>query len=226
MVSSVCVLLPLYPDQLQDWTEYTRFLIALTAVLDPFLAVPVFLGLTVGHNDVERARVARTISVTVLGVLLVAAITGEALLRLMGSSLASFRVGGGLVLLLMAFAMLNARAGDVRQTTAEADELESRGAVGIVPLAIPLLAGPGAISMVIIATQHGDWRHYLAIAFCVAVVCALLWLVLRLAVPIGRAMGNTGMNIANRLLGLLLAGIAVETIAIGLKQLFPLLGGG
>lgn len=207
------------------WTEYTRFLIALTAVLDPFLAVPVFLSLTSGHSDDERNRVARVVATTVLAVLIGAALSGEAVLRLMGSSLASFRVGGGLVLLLMAFAMLNARAGDVRQTTEEAVELENRDAVGIVPLAIPLLAGPGAISMVIIATQHGGWLHYAVIAGCVAAVCVLLWFVLRLAVPIGHAMGNTGMNIANRLLGLLLAGIAVETIAIGLKQLFPMLGG-
>ncbi|MBC7944291.1 MAG: NAAT family transporter [Burkholderiales bacterium] len=211
---------------MQTWTEYTRFLIALTAVLDPFLAVPMFLSVTSGRGIREQKRTARLVSVTVLGVLLVAALTGETILRLMGSSLASFRVGGGLVLLLMAIAMLNAQAGNVRQTTEEAIELESGEATGIVPLAIPLLAGPGAISMVIIATQHGNWLHYLTISACVLGVCGLLWLMLSLATPIGRAMGNTGMNIANRLLGLLLAGIAVETIAIGLKQLFPILGGG
>src|SRR5687768_2148366 len=96
-----------------SWTEYTRFLIALIAVLDPFLAVPVFLSLTATRSDDERKRIARATALVVLAVLLLSALMGEALLRLMGASLASFRVGGGLVLLLMSLAMLNAQLGGV-----------------------------------------------------------------------------------------------------------------
>src|SRR3546814_141776 len=93
---------------------------------------------------------------------------------------------------------------------------------GVVPLGIPLLAGPGAISTAIIQMQRGHgWMHGLLILGCIALVCGLLWLALGLAVPIGRRLGKTGLNILNRLFGLLLAAIAVEIIAGGLRALFP-----
>jgi multiple antibiotic resistance protein len=211
-------------DALKTWQEYSRFLIGLIAILDPFIAVPLFLSLTVGRSLSERRRAARVVTLTVVCVLVGAAIAGEALLQLMGGTLASFRVGGGLVLLLMALAMLNARTGDVRQTAEEASQMEQGAGLGIIPLAIPLLAGPGAISTVIVASHGGGLLHRFAIVVCIAVACAVLWLILALAAPVGRRMGRTGLNIANRLLGLLLAAFAVESMATGLKELFPALG--
>ncbi len=208
-----------------SWTEYTRFLIGLVAILDPFIAIPVFLSITAQAPPRSRERAATIVSLTVFGVLLGAALTGAGLIELMGGSLASFRVGGGLVLLLMALAMLNARTGSVRQTAEEADELTQRGDVPVVPLAIPLLAGPGAISTVVIAVHRGGFAHRLAIVGCILVACLMLWAILRVASQVGRALGTTGLNIANRLLGLLLAAIAVETMAAGLRQLFPVLTG-
>jgi multiple antibiotic resistance protein len=158
---------------------------------------------------------------------LLAALFGDGLRQLMGASLAAFKVGGGFVLLMMAFAMLNAQTGGVRQSPQEANELEAAQTSGVVPLAVPLLAGPGAISTAIIAVQKGYGPlHLLAIGGCIAVVCALLWATLRLAGPIGARLGLTGLNIATRLLGLILTAIAVETMAGGLKQLFPVLAGG
>ena len=109
------------------------------------------------------------------------AIFGEALLKFLGASLPAFQVGGGLVLLLMALAMLNAQAGGMRQSRAEAAELESGELSGVVPLAVPLLAGPGAIGTTIIAAQAGGIAHTAAILGCIALVCALLWGVLRVA---------------------------------------------
>jgi multiple antibiotic resistance protein len=210
-------------EAFQPWMEYTRFLIALTAVIDPFFAVPVFLAMTANQNEIERRHVARVVSLTVVAVLVGAGLTGETILRVLGASLASFRVGGGIVLLLMALAMLNAHPGSLRQTEEEEKELKARYKTGVVPLAVPFLAGPGAISMVIIAMQEGNWLHQAAIILCVFAVCVGLWLVLRVAAHISQAMGIGGLNIANRLLGLVLAGIAVETMAVGLKQLFPVL---
>ena len=208
-----------------DSIQYARFLVALVAVLDPFMAVPIFIVVCAGRSEVERRRLARVISLTVFAVLLGAAVTGEAVLRMLGTSMASFRIGGGLVLLLMALAMLQARPGNVRQTAEEANEIGGRDTSGIVPLAIPLLAGPGAISTVMIAASGGGWRHEGGIIAAIGAVCLVLWLTLRLAVPIGRVMGAAGLNVANRLLGLLLAAIAVESMAAGLKGLFPALAG-
>jgi multiple antibiotic resistance protein len=125
------------------------------------------------------------------------------------------------VLLLMALSMLNAQAGAMRQSSAEAEELESGEQFGVVPLAVPLLAGPGAISTAIIAAQPGGAAHAAALIGCVMLVCLLLWGVLRVADAVGPRMGRTGLNIITRLLGLLLAAIAIQTMAEGLRVLFP-----
>lgn len=206
---------------MSSWQEYLRFVVTLTAVLDPFLAVPIFIGVTAGERSAARLRLANVVTLTVFLVLAGAAFFGERLLRLMGASLPAFQVGGGLVLLLMALAMLNARPGEIRQTRDEARELKSREYSGVVPLAVPLLAGPGAIGTTIIAAQAGGIAHGAVLVACIALVCALLWAMLRLSQGISGRMGTTGLNIATRLLGLLLAAIAIQTMAEGLRVLFP-----
>ena len=205
--------------------EYLRFAVTLTAVLDPFLAVPIFVGITAARSSEERIVLARVITLTVFGVLAGSALFGETLLHLIGASLPAFSVGGGLVLLLMALAMLNARVGGMRQSAAEAEELQAGELSGVVPLAVPLLAGPGAIGTTIIAAQAGGLMHLAAMIVCIVLVCALLWLVLRFAHALAPRMGTTGLNIATRLLGLLLAAIAIQTMASGLVKLFPGLAG-
>jgi len=210
----------------EHWTEYSRFFIALFVIIDPFAAVPIFLVLSRDYTRAEKRRVANITAVTVLAVLVAAALTGETLLETMGTSLASFRVGGGIVLLIMALAMLRAQTDSTRTSPAEEAEAEDRNAIAVVPLAIPLLAGPGSISNVIIQMHRSDLElHGLSVIAIIALVCILLWLVLRAAVAIGKFLGQTGLNIINRLFGLILAAIAIEIMANGLKQLFPVLAG-
>ena len=211
---------------MEHWTEYTRFFIALFVILDPFAAVPIYLALTKTFSNNERARIANISAITVLLVLVIASLSGETLLHGMGTSLASFRVGGGIVLLLMALAMLNGQTGSVRTTPEEEAEAEDRSAIAVVPLAIPLMAGPGSISTVIIQMHRSDAEHHILLVIgTIVLVCLLLWIVLRLATTIGRVLGQIGLNIINRLFGLILAAIAVEIMANGLKQLFPVLAG-
>jgi multiple antibiotic resistance protein len=211
-------------DGLLPFSGYARFFVTLAAVLDPFLAVPIFLALTATRSARERLRLVNAVTVTVLLVLAGAVLFGEQLLLVVGASLPAFRVGGGLVLLLMALAMLNAQAGGVRQSQDEAKELKGGEITGVVPLAVPLLAGPGAISTTILAAQSGGPAHFAALLGCILAVCALTWITLRLAAPIGAKLGTTGLNIATRLLGLLLAALAIQTMAEGLRGLFPALG--
>ena len=201
--------------------DYLRFFVTLTAVVDPFLAVPFFLAFTARRSEAERRRLAQVVAFTVFIVLAVSVFIGESLLQFIGASLPAFRVGGGLVLLLMALSMLNAQAGGVRQSQAEAKELEEGELQGVVPLAMPLLAGPGAISTSIIAAEGGSLAHQGMIVLCIAAVCVLSWVTLRAAHRIAARMGTTGLNVATRILGLLLAAMAVQTMAVGLKQLFP-----
>lgn len=204
-----------------SFQEYLRFIVTLIAVLDPFLAVPIFLGVTAGGKKAARLKLARVVTLTVFAVLAGSALFGDALLRVTGASLPGFQVGGGLVLLLMSLEMLNAQAGAMRQTRAEAEELRSGEVAGVVPLAVPLLAGPGAISTTILAAQAGGLAHIATLIGCIGLVCLVLWAMLRAAHALAPRLHTTGLNIATRLLGLLLAAIAIETMAEGLKGLFP-----
>jgi len=209
-------------ETVAPWPEYTRFAIALFAILTPFAAIPIYLGLTEGRSKAYRARTADVAALTVVCMLVFTAFAGDIVLRLVGTSLDSFRVGGGIVLLLMALSMLSAEVSRVQQTPSEKDEAEQREAIGVVPLGLPLIAGPGSISAVIIQMQRGDGiAHQAVVTAIIVAVCFLVWASLRLAAPIGARLGRTGLNIVNRLFGLLLAAIAVEIIATGLRHLFP-----
>lgn len=202
--------------------EYVRYGITLFSILDPFAAIPLFLMLMEGRSKEEKAGTARTAAVAVFGVLVVSALSGDLLLRLLGTSLAAFQVGGGIVLFLMALSMVNAQMSPQHHTPEEAEEAGSRNAVGVVPIAMPLLVGPGSISATIITTQRGTgFAHEAIVIGTVGVVCIGVWVVLRLAVPIGQRLGRTGLNILNRIFGLLLAAVAVQIFANGLRGLFP-----
>jgi len=222
MVSAEPVAMPFEPTH---WSEYSRFLVTLTAVLDPFTAVPMFVVLTERQTREEKLRTARATAFTVGILLATAAVAGETLLAIMGTSLAAFRVGGGIVLLLMGIAMVGAEASPLRTTPEEATEAATKASVAVVPLAIPLLAGPGALSAVIVQMDRGHGpEHALLVLACIAVVTFACWLSLRFAEPFGRAIGPIGLNVANRLLGIVLTAIAVEMMANGLRTLLPGLG--
>lgn len=211
---------------MEYWSEYTRFFTALLVILDPFAVIPIFISLTLGYSSEERSRAVTLAAITVAVVLCLAAMFGEAMLTLLGTSLPSFRVGGGIVLLLMALTMLRAQVDQMRATPAEKAEAEGRENIAVVPIAIPLLAGPGAISTVIIEMHRPGAEPHLVWVVLIIMLCTLLlWGVLRLATPIGRVLGPIGLNILNRLFGLILTAIAVEVMANGLRDLFPLLRG-
>jgi len=196
------------------------------AILDPFAAIPIFLSLTRDYSRVERARTAWVTSAAVGGLLVVAALCGESVLAFMGTSLGAFRVGGGIVVLLMALSMLAAQPGRLRQTPEEAQEAVSKEAVAVVPLGIPLLAGPGAISTVIIQMDRGSGLLHKALVIgCILVVSGLCWMVLGNAKRVGDFVGPIGLNVAIRLFGLVLVAIAVDFIVSGLKELLPILNG-
>jgi multiple antibiotic resistance protein len=205
-----------------EWTGYVKIFTALLAIVNPLGAIPVFVSLTSGLTERERRRIVRTTSIAFAVVLIVATLIGEALLNFFGISISSFKVGGGVLLMLMAIAMMQARHTLTKQTPEEAEEAGEKESIAVVPIAIPLLAGPGAISTVIIYAQASyQPAHVALIVFIVLIVTLVTWVALHLANPAGRLLGKTGINIATRLMGLLLASIAVEFIAGGLTQLFP-----
>jgi multiple antibiotic resistance protein len=208
-----------------DWSEYAKFFIGLLAIVNPIGIVPVFMGLTRHLAAPERSVVGLRAAITVGMVLVVALLMGEALLNFFGISLDSFRVAGGILILLMAISMLHGGISPAKQTSEEAQDAEEKESIAVVPLGMPLLAGPGAISTIIIYSHRSqDIAHY-ALLFSIAVVLALLtWLALRAAPAIADRLGRTGLNIVTRIMGLILAAIGVEFMANGLRQLFPGLG--
>ena len=168
-------------------------------------------------------RLARIVALTVFLVLAGALFLGELLLAWVGISIAAFMVGGGILLLLHAVSMLQARTSSLRQTPEETMEASERHAIGVVPIGIPLLAGPGAISSVIIYAHQasGGIFGFIMLLIPITAVCAVVWVTFLLAQPIATRIGHTGLNILTRLMGLLLAAMAVEIVARGLIRLFP-----
>jgi multiple antibiotic resistance protein len=199
-----------------------KILTAVLAIVNPLGAIPMFISMTTNETTKQRYRTARIAAISVALILVSACLIGEPLLTSFGVSIPAFRVGGGLLVLSVAMSMMNAQPSRTRQTDEEAAEAEEKASVAVVPLAIPLLAGPGAIStMIIYAHNAVDWLDTGVLLGCSLAVALAIWLALRLAVPISSYVGTTGINIATRVMGLLLTAIAVEFIAGGLLELFP-----
>ncbi len=159
-------------------------------------------------------------------VLMVSLLFGEKILNVFGISLASFRVGGGILILLMAISMMQATMSPTRQTPEEARDAVLKENVAVVPLAIPLLAGPGAISTIILYADRAKvCSHYVVLAFVIVGVAIFVWAIFSLAQPVSRKLGRTGINVVTRIMGLIMAAIGVEFMSNGLKQLFPGLTG-
>jgi multiple antibiotic resistance protein len=202
--------------------EYAKIFVALLVIVNPVSAVPIFVSMTTRNSDAERRLIARTASVSVAVVLVVSALIGQPILALFGITIASFKVGGSILILLMAISMMHAMPSRESQTPEEAEEAEHKENIAVVPLAIPLLSGPGAISTTIIyATERASLVHLGAIILCCLLVALVTWLSLRVATPASQWLGETGINIATRIMGLLLAAVAVEIFASGVVVLLP-----
>lgn len=210
---------------MQDWAQYLKFFIGLMAILNPIGAIPIFINLTQHQSPAERRQTASVSGMAVAIVMLVSLLAGEVILSFFGISVASFRVGGGILILLMAISMMSATMSPARQTPEEARESVLKESVAVVPLAIPLLAGPGAISTIVLyANRSNDVLHYLVLTGGILVVAVLVWVTFRIAQPVADKLGRTGINVITRIMGLIMAAIGVEFMAGGLKQLFPVLG--
>jgi multiple antibiotic resistance protein len=202
--------------------EYIKIFVVVVVILDPLLAVPTFINLTSNEPRRNRVRIAFVTSFTVFILLSSSALIGDLLLSVLGVSISAFRVAGGILLLLMAISMLQARIPTSKQTPEETHEAEDKETIAVVPLAIPLLAGPGSISTMIVYSNYSpEIIHKFVLCGISFVVSFIVWIILRISGKIGKALGTSGINIATRLMGLLLAAFGVELIFDGLKGLCP-----
>lgn len=205
-------------------------LITLLAIVNPLAIVPFFIHYTQGFSSDQRRRTIRTAALASFCVIAACALLGLQILEFFNISLQSFQVGGGMLLLISAMNMLNAQPAEAKSNATELQDASERAAVGasiaVVPLAIPLLTGPASMSTVVIYADKAKTFWQLATLVGYGVVIGLATaLCFALAAPIARVLGKTGINVMTRLMGLILAALAVEVMADGLHKLFPVLGG-
>ena len=204
-------------------------LVTLLAIVNPLAIVPFFIHYTQGFSREQRRNTIWVSSFSAFVVIAVSALAGLHILEFFGISLASFQVGGSLLLLTSALNMLNAQPAEAKTNTHEMEdgaEKAARGAsIAVVPLTIPLLTGPASMSTVVIYAEKAKTFFQLSTLVGYGVVIGLATaLCFALAEPIARVLGKTGINVMTRLMGLILAALSVEVMSDGLIKLFPLLG--
>lgn len=205
-----------------EFSELLSYSVSLLFICNPFSALPALLALTQGRSMDEKRRTGIVSGFAVAVILFISTWIGGPLLQFLGISVASFQCAGGIVVFLLALSFLNAEVSRMKQTTEDQKEAQRKDSIAVVPLAIPLMAGPGAISTVIV---HGysfpGMLSQLYMSLCAIIVALVLGVTLYFAGNVEKMLGHSGINIVNRLGGLILAAIAVETIAKGIVGLFP-----
>ncbi|HEX7360730.1 MAG TPA: MarC family protein [Bryobacteraceae bacterium] len=195
-------------------TLLTQWLTSLTAVffiVDPFAATPAFIAMTAGYEHVRRRQMARRAAITCLVILTLFATIGKYLFRAFGITLPAFKLAGGLLLLLIALDMLQARRSRTRETPEEQSNTGAAEEVGIIPMGIPMLAGPGSISTVMVLVgQTPSWHGIIPVLVGIGITSGVSYIVLVAADRVATALGEIGIRVVTRLMGLLLTAIAFQ----------------
>jgi multiple antibiotic resistance protein len=208
-----------------EFNELINYFISLLVICSPFSALPALIGLTQGMSDYEKRRTGLVAGVAVGLILIAMTWIGAPLLDFLGISVPAFQVAGGFVVFMIALSMLNAETSRIKQTTEDQKEARYKTSIAVVPLAIPIMAGPGAISTVIVAVKSNPGVLNQVYYSCGAILVSLvLGVTLYFSAHFEKMLGQTGINIVNRIAGLILAAIAVQTLSKGIIGLFPFLG--
>ena len=201
-----------------------KFFTTLFAVVNPIGAGPLFLAFMNGEDKETTKKAVLTVAITVFLTLWFFSIFGLYILKLFGISIGGFQVAAGIILLLMSLSMLNAQTSRIKHTRGEGEEAEEKDNPAIFPIAIPLCAGPGAITTVIVmANDSPGLINHLLIMGVIAVLAIAIFISLSFARVMSKKLGKTGLNIISRIMGMLLAAVAIEIMVTGLLKLFPVL---
>jgi len=197
-----------------------KIFVTLFAIIDPFGCIPLFLGMTADDAEPARKKMAGRACLVSFVVLTLFAVFGRGILSFFGVDLPAFQVAGGLVLLFFSLPMLTAVRGRSRIMPTEEEEGAEKADISVVPLAIPLLAGPGAITAVIVLSQSGDHATRAVVIGAAAAALVITWGLLLAAGRIARVLGATGINVVTRIMGLITLVIAVQFVLAGAKSFF------
>ncbi len=206
------------PHPVQDEIQFLLLAFSsLIFIVDPIATIPTFLVLTADADLKHRRHMAKRAAWTCFLVLAGFGLGGTFIFKMFGITLPAFRIAGGLIMILIGLDMVQARRSQTKETPDERQQAMEKEDVGIIPLGIPMLAGPGSISTVIaLMAQSTSWLHSIWILLAVAVTAFLSYWTLAAADRLGRRMGDTGIHILTRFMGLLLMAIAVQFILSGL----------
>lgn len=207
-------------------TDYLTFGLALVTITNPLGAMALFAGLTAGQSEQQKHVIARQASVAVAIILLVVTWAGSQLLTLFGVTPAGLEAGGGLILILMGISMLGSSTPRTKSTKREEAAAMEKDSIAVVPLAMPITIGPGAITTVMLGTQAlPSVVDKVVISIVSLVLTLIVWLCLRYATPIARLIGETGIGVVTRIMGLFITAVAFQMLASGLMHLMPGLAG-
>lgn len=202
--------------------ELIKIILAFMVLINPFGALGLFLNITNGYPAKDRQKVAQIACLTVFVSIAFFTILGENLLRVLGISVGSFQVAGGILVFLIAISMMNGGGNPVKPNENEVEVRSSLTASAVVPLAIPMMIGPGGISTVIIYSSQVKGMFQVGTiilaGLCISLIC---YASLMAAGKISRFLGETGLNILSRIMGMLLAAVAIEILVNGLRNIFP-----
>lgn len=208
-----------------DLTLYIHIFVTLFSILNPLGAIPIFLAITADESNAEKKVTIRRTVIAIIIILVLSAYLGDYLLEFFGIDINSFRIAGGILLLLMAVHMLQAKTPSTKTNITEQNEAVAKEDVSVVPLAIPLTAGPGTISTVILfSTNMHTIVNKAALGVIIVLVSMSVWPILTLSKSIGKRLGATGLNVATRIMGLIMAAIAVQFIISGVLAFIKIKG--
>lgn len=199
-----------------------NYFVSLLMICSPLSALPAFLSLTHGRSESEIKRTGIVAGSSVGIILIVVIWLGSPILRVFGVGVPAFQFAGGFVVFLLALSMLQAEQSRMKQTAEDQKATSHKSSIAVVPLAIPIMAGPGAISRVIVTVhEYPGFLNQLTMSVSAVIVAGVLGTILYFATNIERGLGRTGINIINRIAGLILAAMATQSMAQGLIGLFP-----
>ena len=202
--------------------EITTFAVAMLAITNPIGNLAIFAGLTGDKTTEEKKKTAFVAGLAILIILIIVTWSGELILQAFGIDIAAFETAGGLIIALIGLSMLHAKTSGIHHSPEEREEAKTKDSVAVVPIAIPIVAGPGAITTIVVQVQKsGTIEDKLIITVVSIAIAFLLWLCFYFSGPVSRLLGVTGINIVTRIMGIILAAIAFQMLANGLKTLYP-----
>ncbi|WP_249961557.1 YchE family NAAT transporter [Histophilus somni] len=204
-----------------EFSVYLQFFIGLIALVNPIGVVPIFYAMTSGQSRVQQSHTAMITCFSIVVILLISFYFGNFILSSFNISINSFRIAGGIVVVMIALTMINGKIGDHKINKEEQKEdFSEKDNIAVVPLAMPILAGPGSISAtIVLGSSQSSWSEYLYSSITIALFGLTCYILFRYSEPVIEKLGKTGSNVIARIMGLLLMSLGVEIITTGLKNI-------